>query len=74
MTMPTTPGEGFLDVIKEAETIKNYMGNYSAVRILERPTAKQILEILPNFSIACTLLVMGFLRHQEILRRVTFYS
>ena len=51
VTMPTTPGESSLDVDKEADDVRNCTGDYSTVQILRRPTAKQILEILPASSI-----------------------
>jgi len=52
-TMPTTPGAGPLwGVIQEVKEIKNSLRHFSAIDILERPTAECVLRSLPGFSIA----------------------
>ena len=48
--MPTILEGCSLEVIKEAEDIKSSIGNL--IVVFNQPTARQKLEILPNFSIA----------------------
>ena len=52
VTMPTTPGESSLSVTNEADEIKHSLQDFSTVEILERPTAKQVLQVLPHYNIA----------------------
>ena len=50
--MPTTPGTSSLNVTSEADEIKHSLQNFSTVDILERPTPKQVLQVLPHYNIA----------------------
>ena len=50
--MPTTPGESSLSVTYEADTIQHSLQDFSRVEILERPSAKHVLQMLPHYNIA----------------------
>ena len=52
VTMPMTPGESPLGVDKEADNVRNRTAGYGTIQILKRPTVKQVLEILPDYSMA----------------------
>ena len=51
--MPTTPGEDPLPSVRaETDGIKHILRDFSQVVTLEMPTAKRVLEVLPNYGIA----------------------
>ena len=51
--MPITPGDDPLPgVPAEADAIKHKLRDFSQVVTLERPTAKRVLEVLPQYGIA----------------------
>ena len=51
--MPTTPGQSALGgVTKEADEIQDKLRDFSTVVPLVRPTAEDVLEVLPGFNIA----------------------
>jgi len=53
VTMPTTPGEDPLSgVLAEADGIRHCLRDFGQVVTLERPTAKCVLEALPQYGIA----------------------
>ena len=53
VTMPTTPGEGSLPgVTREADEIEHNLRDFGAVVPLVRPNADDVLQVLPDFSIA----------------------
>jgi len=53
VTMPTTPGAGPLPgVTTEADDIKHSLRDLNTVEILEQPTAENVLQALPGYSIA----------------------
>ena len=54
VTMPTTPGAGSLSgAAQEADELAKYCPcGFSAIEVLERPTAERVLQLLPAYSIA----------------------
>jgi len=50
-TMPTTPGESPLGVTEEADEIRDNLRDFSAVEILERPSAECVLQALPHYNL-----------------------